>query len=113
VRSYTMRVADELLRRVKGHAHQGIVVDLILPKDPSFRACFAEGGWTFQYNVRCLGKDWFDEVERDELNHLIIHELAHHWSGDHLSEDYHDALCDLGAALGELALDRPDLLELR
>lgn len=50
--------------------------------------------------------------DRREVNRLLIHELAHDRSNDHLSEDYHDAQSDLGAELAELALERPDLLAL-
>jgi hypothetical protein len=49
-------------------------------------------------------------TDRREVNRLLIHELAHDRSNDHLSEDYHDAQSDLGAELAELALERPDLL---
>jgi len=51
-------------------------------------------------------------TDRREVNRLLIHELAHDRSSDHLSEDYHDAQSDLGAELAELALERPDLLAL-
>lgn len=50
--------------------------------------------------------------DRRDVNRLLIHELAHDRSNDHLSEDYHDAQSDLGAELAELALERPDLLAL-
>lgn len=48
-------------------------------------------------------------TNRREVNRLLIHELAHHFSGDHLSEEYHDAQSDLGADLTEFAVERPDL----
>ena len=37
---------------------------------------------------------------------LLIHEFGHQYSGDHLSEDYHKALCWLGAGLERLALEK-------
>jgi hypothetical protein len=40
-----------------------------------------------------------------KINSLIIHELGHHYSGDHLSAEYHDALCLLGSKLAQLALE--------
>jgi hypothetical protein len=30
------------------------------------------------------------------------------YSGDHLSEEYHEALCKLGAGLKRLALEKPE-----
>ncbi len=74
-------------------------------------------GWygdrTLSLNVSRLGKKWFSRVVENERGHavrcydLLIHELGHEFSGDHLSEDYHQALTRLGAALARLALDEP------
>jgi len=30
---------------------------------------------------------------------LIIHEFGHYYSGNHLSEEYYDGLCTVGARL--------------
>ena len=46
----------------------------------------------------------------EEVDRLLIHEFGHQYSGDHLSEDYHEALCRLGAGLKRLALEKPDEL---
>ena len=43
-----------------------------------------------------------DDVEA--LDELLIHEYGHHYSNDHLSEKYHNALCRLGAKLKKLVL---------
>ena len=40
-----------------------------------------------------------------------IHEFGHEYSGDHLSSDYHEALCRLGAGLKKLALERPEAMK--
>ena len=55
------------------------------------------------YNKGKLGNRWFDRPVLDEINELLIHELAHQYSGDHLSSKYHDALCRLGAKLASWA----------
>jgi len=34
--------------------------------------------------------------------------MGHQYSGDHLSEEYHEALCRLGAKLKRVALEKPD-----
>jgi hypothetical protein len=44
------------------------------------------------------------------VDSLLLHEFGHEYSGDHLSSDYHEALCKLGAGLKRLALERPDFL---
>jgi hypothetical protein len=58
-------------------------------------------------NLHRLGHRWFDQGANEEIDRLLIHEFGHEYSGDHLSEDYHEALCRLGAALKRLALEKP------
>ena len=72
-----------------------------------FAACYGNGALDF--NLRRLGHDWFTNW-RGQLNRvldLIIHEFGHHYAANHLSEQYHDALTDLGARLAVLALRKP------
>jgi hypothetical protein len=78
----------------------------------SFRAAFGRGtvlgvaGATFTFNYRRLGKAWFERPNRDEqLLALIIHEFGHYYSSDHLSWEFHDSLCNLGARLALLVLN--------
>jgi hypothetical protein len=59
-------------------------------------------------NVARLGYKWFDEGASEEVNDLLLHEFGHHYSRDHLSSDYHDALTRLGARAMALALEQPD-----
>lgn len=66
-------------------------------------------------NVFRLGHAWFKTAaggSLDELHELLIHELGHEYSGDHLSSDYHDALCRLGAKLTRIAVDNPAALRI-
>ena len=44
------------------------------------------------------------------MDRLLIHELGHEFSSDHLSAEYHDGLCRLGARLKWLALEKPEAL---
>lgn len=63
-------------------------------------------------NLGKLGHKWFDraaEGQLERINELVLHELGHHLSGDHLSEKYHDALTKYGARLTKLALTNPSL----
>lgn len=59
-----------------------------------------------EFNVAHLGRAWFD-LGNSQVDELLIHEFGHQYSGDHLSADYHRALCKLGAKLKRLALDDP------
>jgi hypothetical protein len=43
-------------------------------------------------------------VKQDEL---MIHEFAHHRAADHYSEEFHEACCELGAKLKQLAMEQP------
>lgn len=56
------------------------------------------GGRRLQFNARNLGASWFNmESNRVAIDDLIIHELGHEYSGNHLSEDYYHALTRIGA----------------
>ena len=46
----------------------------------------------------------------EDVDWLLIHEFGHQYSSDHLSGEYHDALCRLGARLKRLALEKPETL---
>lgn len=74
-------------------------------------ASFSRGHKRLDFNVGRLGYRWFDKDQSDPaINSLLIHEFGHHYSGDHLSDEYHDALCDLGAKLAHLALHEPEVI---
>ena len=72
----------------------------------SFAAAF--GKCELHFNVCHLGRQWFDQGANEVVDQLVIHEFGHHFSGDHLSEAYHEALCRLGARLKRLALEKPE-----
>jgi hypothetical protein len=70
--------------------------------DPSFRAdaSYSRTGPTITFNHFHLpgGKAFYDESEQ-VIDALLIHEYAHEFSSDHLSTEYYDDLCRLGAKL--------------
>lgn len=69
-------------------------------------ANFGQGSLCLNYSR--LGKKWFEAPNHDEkVIDLLIHEFGHHYSGDHLSSQYHDALTKLGAKAVNLALTNP------
>lgn len=65
------------------------------------------GGRRLTFNLQKLGNAFFDVFDRGlddreemiEVHALIIHELGHEYSVDHLSSEYYDALCTLGAKM--------------
>ncbi len=72
----------------------------------AFLACYAPGD--LHFNMFRLGHAWFEGGINEEVDKLLIHEFGHQYSGDHLSEEYYDALCLLGAKLKKLALAKPE-----
>lgn len=73
----------------------------------AFLACYAAGG-DLHFNLFRLGHAWFEQGITEEVDRLVIHEFGHQYSSDHLSEEYHEALCLLGAKLKKLALAKPE-----
>lgn len=55
------------------------------------------------FNKLRLGAGWFEHGITDEVVQLVIHEFGHNDSLDHLSSNYHEALCRIGAKLYSLA----------
>jgi hypothetical protein len=71
----------------------------------------AYGAGCLDLNVRVLGAAWFERGPSDAVNELLIHEFAHEHAGNHLSDEYYDALCQIAARLVRLALDAPAFFE--
>jgi hypothetical protein len=72
----------------------------------AFAACYGSG--RLDFNLFRLGHKWFEQGVTEDVDWLLIHEFGHQYSGDHLSGEYHDALCRLGARLKRLALEKPE-----
>lgn len=67
------------------------------------------GDLEFGFNLTVLGEKWFDQEPTNiAVTELVIHELGHHYEGNHLAEGYHKALTRLSAKLLQLALDNPE-----
>lgn len=65
------------------------------------QACW--GHRRLQFNVRNLGVQWFNlKKNRLAVDDLIIHEFAHHYETNHLSERYYNALSRLAAKAMQL-----------
>jgi hypothetical protein len=86
----------------------GVDIDVIVVNTTDgFLACY--GDRELGFNLMRLGHAWFDDGPNVDVDEILIHELAHEKSHDHLSDEYHDALCNLGAKLKELALNKPEV----
>jgi hypothetical protein len=75
----------------------------------NFAACYGSG--RLDFNLLRLGHKWFEQGASEDVDRLLIHEFGHECSGDHLSSEYHEALCKLGAGLKKLALERPEAMK--
>jgi hypothetical protein len=71
----------------------------------NFAAAYGSG--RLDFNLLRLGHRWFEQGPTEDVDRLLIHEFGHEFSPDHLSEDYHEALCRLGAGMKRLALEKP------
>jgi hypothetical protein len=98
IASYSVFLGKELL----GATVSTIFVNTMNSFDAAFGKC------ELHFNVFHLGRTWFDQGATEVVDKLVIHEFGHHFSGDHLSEAYHEALCLLGARLKRLALEKPE-----
>jgi len=51
------------------------------------------------FNKFWLHDPWFEQGITEDVVRLLIHEFGHNTALDHLSSDYHEALCRIGAKL--------------
>ena len=93
VSSYAKRLHTKLFNRP---------LEFIIHNGRGASACYVKGtsACQIQFFYKVLGKDWFDlENNKKRITRLIIHEFGHFYSSDHLSENYYDGLCDIGAEM--------------
>ena len=64
-------------------------------------ASYGTGGELI-FNKLRLGSEWFARGITDDVVQLLVHEFGHEFSPDHLSSEYHEALCRIGAMLFSL-----------
>jgi hypothetical protein len=98
---YSKFLGKELLNR-------NIMVQIVKELGAGCRAAYGHG--TLYFSLRGLGRKWFDNITED-VEALLIHEFAHEYAPNHLSEDYHKALCKLAVRFKRLALEKPDELK--
>lgn len=96
VASFAINVAKQVLSRQ-------IVVKFCATAHHLGSASYGPSG-QLVFNKFRLGADWFERGITEDVLQLIIHEFGHEHSLDHLSADYHEALCRIGARLYACAL---------
>jgi hypothetical protein len=99
---YATRLARELL---------DVDLSVVIANDSKWGFDGAYGNKRLTVNVAALGYAWFSADNDEEVNSFLIHEFGHEYAGDHLSHEYHDALCRLGAKMTALALTKPNLFD--
>lgn len=103
VHDYTVDLAKKLM---------DVDLEVSFIDSDSFSATYSrtsERTGHFTYYLRNLGKAWFDLKNNiEDIDELNIHEFGHQYSSDHLSHEYHKALCMLAARIKRLALDKPE-----
>ncbi len=89
----------------------GASINVGIVNDPrNYSACYSrENGLLL--NMRRLGRKWFRPGPSDKVLELLIHEFGHHYASDHLSDEYHDALCRLAARVANVACAAPQRFE--
>jgi hypothetical protein len=93
--------------RFLGRELLGVPVNVVVVNTKNnFLAAY--GSHRLDFNVKHLGWKWFDQGITPEVDALLIHEFGHEYCGDHLSSNYYDALCDIGAKLKQLAMTSPE-----
>jgi hypothetical protein len=100
VAAYARFLADELMG-------VNLAVSVVHTTN-NFVAAYRSG--RLDFNLLRLGHRWFEQGATEDVDRLLIHEFGHQYSGDHLCEEYHEALCKLGAGLKKLALEKPEEL---
>lgn len=86
---------------------------VIIADDPEwpFEGCIKPSAGTLHVNAAALGWDWFAQHASPAMTAFLVHEFAHAVEADHLSDRYHQALCDISGKLVRLALDLPGVFK--
>jgi hypothetical protein len=88
----------------------GVSISVAIANDITWPFSGAYGDGRLTMNLGRLGHRWFGGPLAD-INRFLIHEFGHHFSMNHMSSDYHDALCRLGGQMAALALEEPEVFQ--
>jgi len=108
----------EVVKMAKRLAKELLGLDIaveIVNTNNNFAACYGHGDLTF--NLRKLGHKFFNVKSYAGLSailDLLVHEFAHEYASNHLSEQYYDSISMLAGKLAVVALRKPEIFsELR
>lgn len=109
---------DVGMRQIATFAHAmaqhvlGVHIQVYIAREAKwpYQATYGAGRLVFNYS-RC-GRQFFEQGVTEDVVKLLIHEFAHHYETDHLSEAYYNACCLVGARFVRTALDLPGLYRL-
>lgn len=95
VSAFAKRMAEQVLGKQ-------IVVKFCATPHHLGAASYGPGG-ELVFNKFRLGTDWLERGITEDVIRMLIHEFGHDSCLDHLSSDYHEALCRIGAKLFGIA----------
>ncbi len=98
--------AEELLEKLLG-----CPVEVTIASEVTWPYSAVYGSGHLTFNLGRLGREWFDDGPCETVDRLLLHEGAHSYSSDHLSSEFHDAICKLGAKLAQLAIYEPEFFK--
>ena len=110
------RIAEYAKRIGEAVLDHPMHVTIANDKGWGFAACYKKGDLTL--NLGSLGNKWFASETQsmrdgtsfirasEAVNQLLIHEFAHHSASNHLSKEFYDACCRIGARFAELAVSK-------
>ena len=107
-----MKKISTFAKKIAHRLLDGLDIEVRIVAEPhvGWGANFGDSG-SLTLNVGRLGGSWFNAPVTSQVLRLLIHEFGHYYSLDHLSAEYHQALCKLGAKLAmAVAEDGPDLV---
>ena len=96
---FCLWAAEELL---------GFDVRVEVTEDVTWGFAAAYGNRTLTLNMGRLGKAWFQEAKVQDVVDLLVHEYAHQFESNHLSEKYYQAISRLAGLWVKAALEHPE-----
>jgi hypothetical protein len=92
-----------------GRAVLGVDISVQLAWDTGWSAVACYGSRELIINIGKL-PGW-EQIDGPSLNPLLIHEFAHEYASNHLSREFYDACCKVGAKMVQLAITKPELFQ--
>jgi hypothetical protein len=94
-----------LSREILGHDIRVLFYECM--NDNGVAACYSKEARELDFNMRALGKAWFEGQLSERHLDLVVHEFGHDYASDHLSMKYHNALTEIAARVALLAIAKP------